>query len=143
MRRRMAFGGVAALVVAVMLMTVLVRDPGRSSAHPAPTAHRTLFAHSARASARITTASIRVIHARMVASLRRERLSWHWVVCLRNGNLFRGVPIVRCNVDFGDPHIEAYCVVLRGGQLLTNFQDHAIPCGPDNAGDTQTIVAYG
>jgi hypothetical protein len=129
-RRRIALGGLAALIVAAVVITVFVRGAGRSSAR------------ATLASTRISTASISVIHSRMVASLRRDKLSWHWVVCLRNGHRFKGVPIVRCNVDFGDPHVEAYCVVLRGGRLLTNFEDRAIPCGPDNAGDTQTIVAY-
>lgn len=134
-RRRIALGGLAALIVAAAVVTVFVRNAGRSSARATLTSARI-------STARISTASIHVIHAQMVASLRRDKLSWHWVVCLRNGQRFKGVPIVRCNVDFGDPHIEAYCVVLRGGRLLTNFEDRAIPCGPDNAGDTQTIVAY-
>ncbi len=82
------------------------------------------------------------MHAKMVASLRRDKLHWHRVVCLRNGNRFRGAAIVRCNVDFGDPHVEAYCLVLKGGRLLSNFQDPAIPCGPDNAGKPYTITTY-
>ena len=79
----------------------------------------------------------------MIARLRHDNLYWHWVACVRNGDRFDGVSIVRCNVDFGDPHIEAYCAVLRGGRLLTNFDDPAIPCEHDNAGNTQTVVTYG
>lgn len=92
--------------------------------------------------ARITTASLRVFHAKMVAELRKGDLYWHRVTCVRTGHHFRGVSIVRCNVDFGDPHIEAYCDVLRAGRLLTNFEDRSIPCGPDNAGKPYTITAY-
>jgi hypothetical protein len=94
------------------------------------------------ASQRITTASLSEFHARMVAKLRRGDLSWQRVVCVRNGRHFMGVSIVRCNVDFRDPHIEAYCLVLRGGRMLSNFEDPAIPCGHDNAGKQYTIVAY-
>lgn len=125
----MALAGLAALVAAALGAT-LALGSGRGAAHRAA------------GSQRIGTAAIPVIHSLMLASLRRDRLTWHWVVCLRNGRRFQGVPIVRCNVDFGDPHIEAYCVVLRGGRLLTNFEDRAIPCGPDDAGNTQTIVSY-
>lgn len=99
-------------------------------------------ARNASGSPRITTAGLGVFHAKMVASLRRGDLSWQRVVCVRTGHHFMGVSIVRCNVDFRDPHIEAYCLVLRGGRMLTNFQDRAIPCGHDNAGKPYTIVAY-
>ncbi|MDE3132722.1 MAG: hypothetical protein KGL15_01505 [Acidobacteriota bacterium] len=155
-RPSIAFAGLAALLVATLIVTLaLARGATGDSAHAATSdsAHaatsdsvRATTRDSARAtpgSARISTASLRVIRARMVAKLRRDELSWRWVVCLRSGNSFQRVPVVRCNVDFGDPHIEAYCAVLRGGRLLTNFEDAAIPCGPDKAGDKQTIVTYG
>jgi hypothetical protein len=41
---------------------------------------------------------------------------------------------VRCNVNFGAPHIEVYCSILEGGRLVTNHEDRAIPCGHDDAG---------
>ena len=47
---------------------------------------------------------------------------------------------MRCNVDFGDPHIEAYCTVIEGGRLLTNHQYPAIPCRHDGAG--AAIITY-
>jgi hypothetical protein len=53
------------------------------------------------------------------------------------------VRVVRCNVDFGEPHIVAYCSVLRGGRLLTSEDDPAIPCGHDNAGYSAKLVQYG
>ena len=93
-------------------------------------------------SARITTASLAVFRAQMLVSLKRGELTWRHVFCVRTDHSFRGVPVVRCNVDFGDPHVEAYCAVLRGGRLLTNFQDRAIPCGHDDAGKPYTITAY-
>jgi len=69
-----------------------------------------------------------------------RHLNWRWVACLRTGRSFTGVPIVRCNVNFGDPHIEAYCIVLRWGTLYTDHQNPAIPCRRDNRAPAATIV---
>jgi len=66
--------------------------------------------------------------------LRSQHLSVQDVVCIRNGRAFRGRPIIRCNVNFGDPHVVAYCSVILSGRLVTNQQNPAIPCGPDQAG---------
>ena len=73
--------------------------------------------------------------------LRSQHLSVQDVVCIRNGRAYRGHPIIRCNVNFGDPHIEAYCSVLIGGKLRTNHEDTAIPCREDRAGDTSSTVS--
>jgi hypothetical protein len=66
--------------------------------------------------------------------LRSQHLSVQDVVCIRNGRAYRGHPIIRCNVNFGDPHVVAYCSVILAGRLVTNQQDPGIPCGPDRAG---------
>ena len=79
----------------------------------------------------------------MIKHLRAQHLDYHWVVCVRTSHYFKGVGVVRCNVDFGEPHIEAYCSVLRGGRLLTSQADRAIPCGHDNAGFSAPVVQYG
>jgi hypothetical protein len=63
-----------------------------------------------------------------------EHLSVQDVVCIRNGRVYQGHPIIRCNVNFGDPHVVAYCSVILAGRLVTNQQDPAIPCHPDWAG---------
>ena len=76
----------------------------------------------------------------MVDYLDGKHLSYRWVACLRSGRSFKGAAIVRCNVDFGDPHIEAYCIVLRDGKLYTDHQDAAIPCRRDNRAPPATIV---
>src|ERR1019366_4515385 len=78
----------------------------------------------------------------LVARLDAQHAYYHWVVCVHSGAHFEGVPVVRCNVDFGDPHIEAYCSVFRGGHLLTSEDDPAISCAPDHAGKLETIVTY-
>jgi hypothetical protein len=53
--------------------------------------------------------------------------------------MYKGLPIVRCNVNFGDPHVEVYCSVLDHGRLVTNHENSAIPCSHDNAGSAVPI----
>ena len=92
------------------------------------------------ASGRITEATPPVAKRLLTARLRAHYLRFRWVACVRTGRTFSGVPVVRCNVDFGDPHIEAYCSVLRDGRLLTDHDDPKIPCRHDDAGPGPTIV---
>jgi hypothetical protein len=66
--------------------------------------------------------------------LRDQNLSVQDVACIKNGRAYRGHPVIRCNVNFGDPHIVAYCTVIVADRLLTSHQDPAIPCGPDLSG---------
>ena len=66
--------------------------------------------------------------------LKAEYLTVHWIACVRTGRVYRGAAIVRCNVNFGDPHIEAYCGVLMQGRLITNHQNPSMSCRPDEAG---------
>ncbi len=77
----------------------------------------------------------------MVEYLQAKQLAYHWVACLRTGRSFKGVSIVRCNVNFGDPHIEAYCIVLRYGKLFSDHQDPAIPCRRDDRAPPATIIS--
>jgi hypothetical protein len=66
--------------------------------------------------------------------LRSEHLSVQYVVCIKNGREYRGQPVIRCNVNFGDPHVVAYCSVISAGRLVTTQQNPSIPCKPDRAG---------
>jgi hypothetical protein len=76
----------------------------------------------------------------MIDYLDGKQLSYRWVACLHSGRSFEGAAIVRCNVNFGDPHIEAYCIVLRDGELYSDHDDPAIPCQRDNRAPPATIV---
>lgn len=78
----------------------------------------------------------------MIAKLEAQKAHFFWVVCVPSGARFHGVRVVRCNVDFGDPHIQAYCSVFRGGHLVTSADDPAIPCRPDDAGYSQAIQTW-
>jgi hypothetical protein len=79
---------------------------------------------------------VRAADATLRLELRSERLSFRDVVCVRNGRAYHGHPIIRCNVNFGDPHVVAYCSVISAGRLITSQQDPAIPCKPDLTGST-------
>ena len=94
------------------------------------------------AAGRITTASLATVRRAMIAKLHAGGVHFYWVVCVRNGERFHGVAVTRCNAEFGDPHVQAYCSVFRGGSLVTNLDDRAIPCRPDNAGFTTIIHTY-
>jgi hypothetical protein len=89
------------------------------------------------------TPTLSEAHAATVRRLKAEHLTYHWVACLDTNHRFKGVTVVRCNVDFGDPHIVAYCTVFRGTAALTQFDNAAIPCGPDLSGPQFTITSSG
>ena len=74
------------------------------------------------------------IKAKLAVRLHQRLLRPHWIVCVRSGNKFHDAAVVRCNVNFGDPHIQAYCSVLRGDKLVTQYDDAKLPCEHDNAG---------
>jgi len=66
--------------------------------------------------------------------LRSQHLSVQYVACVSNGRAYHGHPVIRCNVNFGDPHVVAYCSVILAGRLVTSHQDSSIPCQPDLVG---------
>ena len=77
----------------------------------------------------------------LAARLEAKDLDYRWVACVRVGRTYSHVPITRCNVDFGiDPHVEAYCLLLKDERLVTNHDDPAIPCAHDDAGWDQTTI---
>ncbi|MBS1679126.1 MAG: hypothetical protein JST08_17255 [Actinobacteria bacterium] len=83
------------------------------------------------------------IKRQLVERLHQHALYPHWVACVPNGRSFEGAAVIRCNVNYGDPHVEAICGVLRGGELLTDHDEAAIPCGPDRRGWHPLIHTYG
>ena len=70
-----------------------------------------------------------VVKEALEARLVGRNLSFEWVYCLPTKRSFEGRPIVRCNVNFGEPHIVIYCAVLEDGTLITNREQPAIRCG--------------
>jgi hypothetical protein len=114
----------AALVVAVAAVVSLTIDASGASGP------------------RLSTGTPARFQTMLRARLTRLGLNYRWVACVPSGRAFGGVRVVRCNVDFGEPHIEAYCSVLRNGQLLTSQEDRAIPCAHDNSGMYTPVVTY-
>jgi hypothetical protein len=100
---------------------------------------------SGKDSSALTAASPPVAKRLLIKQLEAKQLDYTWIACIRNGRSYRNIPITRCNVGFGiDPHVEAYCIVLKHGELVSNFSDRAIPCGHDDAGvGGNTIVTVG
>ena len=76
----------------------------------------------------------------LTAQLRAEYLTFHWIACVRTGRAYRGAPVVRCNVNFGDPHIEAYCSIIHRDRLVTNHETPSFACPADLRGWATTIV---
>jgi hypothetical protein len=102
-----------------------------------------LLACVAPALAAVEQPNIPKIRSQLKMRLSAQHLKATNIVCIRNGRVFRGHAIVRCNVDFGEPHITAYCSVLIAGKLVTQFDLKAIPCHRDDAGAKDIIVSSG
>ena len=81
------------------------------------------------------------VKQKLAARLHQRLLRAHWIACVPSGRRYHDAAVVRCNVNFGDPHIEAYCLVLRNGKLYSNHDDPAVPCQRDNAAPPATIVS--
>jgi hypothetical protein len=101
------------------------------------------LAPAAAATAAIEKPDVSRIRGALKARLQQQHLRVRHVYCIVNGRAYKQHAIVRCNVDFGEPHITAYCSVLIGGRLVTQFDVKAIPCHRDKAGDTTIIVSSG
>ena len=74
------------------------------------------------------------VKAALEARLVDKHLSFEWVYCLRTKLQLDGRDIVRCNVNFGEPHIVVYCAVLEDGELITNRERPEIRCGRNAEG---------
>jgi hypothetical protein len=93
------------------------------------------------ASAAIEKPNVPAIRSALATRLHAEHLRVRHVVCLVNGRSYKRHAIVRCNVDFGEPHITAYCSVMIRGRLLTQFDVAALPGHRDSAGAKDIIVS--
>jgi hypothetical protein len=68
------------------------------------------------------------VEAALAARLSARSLSFRWVRCLDSGVRQAGDVVWRCNVNFGEPHIEGYCALLRDGALTTHVEDPSLRC---------------
>lgn len=100
------------------------------------------FGHGSSGPTGPVTSNEAQIKRQLLTRLHEHALDPHWVACVPSGRHYDGAAVIRCNVNYGDPHIEAICSVLRGGDLLTNHDEGSIPCGPDLAGWHPQIKTY-
>lgn len=120
-RRRIALLGVVAVCTVVVWVVAITSG----SSAPVP-----------------VSSNVGEVKRQLAARLHRRLLSPHWVSCVASGRRFEGASVIRCNVNFGDPHIQAYCSVLLAGRIVTNYDDPAIPCGHDDAGWTAPVQTF-
>lgn len=71
----------------------------------------------------------------LAARLTGRDLSFRWVRCVNEGVRRDGAPVFRCNVNFGEPHIEGYCVLVRDGRAVTQVEDPGLRCRRTRTGD--------
>ena len=62
-------------------------------------------------------ATTRPVAAGLRDWLHDRALSTSWVVCSPSPVRLGGRTVFRCNVNFGDPHVEIYCAVVVGGRV--------------------------
>ena len=120
-RRRLAFIGATVLAAcAIGAAVIAIRSGDGASA--------------------VRTAQPAAVRAALITRLDASHLRYRWVVCVETGRVYRSQGVVRCNVNFGDPHIEAYCSIMDGGRLVTNHETPSFPCPADLRGWSATIV---
>jgi hypothetical protein len=87
-----------------------------------------------------TTVSPSTVRAALISRLKAGGLDYKWVVCVRTGRVYHGAEVVRCNVDYGEPHIVAYCSVIEASRLVTSADTPSLPCPADLQGWSATTV---
>jgi hypothetical protein len=135
---------IAAVVVAATVVAIALGNGSSGASTRAGGAARTGGGGASRTAGAGGVSSVATVHRLLAARLHVRGLSVHQLTCLRNGRRFDGVPIVRCNANFGmDPHVQAYCSIVRGGRLVTNDDEPALPCGHDDAGYSAPVQSSG
>src|SRR5712691_1172633 len=121
-RRRQFFIGAGVLAVGAIAATLLAT-------------------RSSDGASTVRTASPAAVRAALITRLEADQLRYRWVVCIRTGRVFRSQDVVRCNVNFGDPHIEAYCSIIDRVLRVTDHDTRSFTCPAVLRGWTSTWVA--
>lgn len=79
------------------------------------------------------------VEAALLARLEAKDLSVKWVACADEGATFEDRPVLRCNVSFGDPHIEGYCATVRDGVLVTHVEEPALRCARERTPEGEPV----
>jgi hypothetical protein len=81
------------------------------------------------------------VAAELQRSLVARELSVRWVACVRRPERARGAPVYRCNVEFGDPHVEIYCAAVVDGRLRALPWRRAVRGAQDRAASAHECAA--
>ncbi len=79
--------------------------------------------------------------AALISLLRAQKVYFTSVTCIPNGRRFHGSAVTRCNVNSGNPHIQAYCLASLQGRWVDEYRNRPIPCRPDWKGFHITIIS--
>lgn len=79
------------------------------------------------------------VEASLLDRLESQRLSVVKITCVDSGHLYDGANVFRCNVNFGDPHIPAYCALLVDGELLTHFEEPDLTCDRQRTSEGEPV----
>ena len=75
----------------------------------------------------------------LLERLEARDLSVEWVVCVDEGASFGGETVYRCNVNFGDPHIEGYCALVEDGELVTHVERPELRCARERTPEGEPV----
>jgi len=81
------------------------------------------------------------VAAELRRSLAGRGLSVRWVACVRRPERIGDAPVYRCNVDFGDPHVEMYCATVVDGRLRALPWRRAVRGEQDRAASARECAA--
>jgi hypothetical protein len=87
-----------------------------------------------------TQSGSHTVAERLRASLVNRDLPPRWVACAPTRARLHGRTAYRCNVNFGDPHVEAYCAVLGEGRLAYAEWRQPVQGRQDRAGAQRECV---
>ena len=85
------------------------------------------------------TSPTETVEEALLERLEDKSLSVTWVTCVEGPVQTGPNTVYRCNVNFGDPHIEGYCAVLRDGDLLTHIEEPSLRCARERTSEGQPI----
>jgi len=77
--------------------------------------------------------------AALLARLEAKQLSVEWVRCVASGYRHASAPVFRCNVSFGDPHLESYCAAFLDEGFVTQYERPELRCARERTATGQPV----
>jgi hypothetical protein len=79
--------------------------------------------------------------ATLISRLQAQSEYFKTVTCIGTGRKFRGALVTRCNVNTGNPHVQAYCLAKLHGIWVDEYNHRLLPCRPDWKGFKIKIIS--